>query len=61
MQPTSDDLSHDETLSSRVAALNLLDLGLEHLDIHVEHSSKELDLVIKECGESTWLALKVSE
>ncbi|KAG6902479.1 hypothetical protein C0995_016056 [Termitomyces sp. Mi166 len=52
MQPTSDDLSHDETLSSRVAALNMLDLGLEHLDIHVEHPSKELDLVIKDCGET---------
>ncbi|KAG6884291.1 hypothetical protein C0993_012436 [Termitomyces sp. T159_Od127] len=52
MQPTSDDLSHDQTLSSRVAALNMLDLGLEHLDIHVEHPSKELDLVIKECGET---------
>ncbi|KAG5339356.1 hypothetical protein C0989_004636 [Termitomyces sp. Mn162] len=52
MQPTSDDSSHDETLSSRVAALNLLDLGLEHLDIHVENPSKELDLVIRDCGET---------
>ncbi|KAG6888143.1 hypothetical protein C0992_009515 [Termitomyces sp. T32_za158] len=52
MQPTSDDLLHDQTLSSRVAALNMLDLGLEHLDIHVEHQSRELDLVIKDCGET---------
>ncbi|KAG6823871.1 hypothetical protein H0H93_002908, partial [Arthromyces matolae] len=52
MQPTSDDLSHDETLSSRVAALNMLDLGLEHLDIHVEHPSAELDSLIKSCGET---------
>ena len=35
MQPTTDDASHDEALSSRVAALNLLDLDLGHLDIEV--------------------------
>ncbi|KAG6841197.1 hypothetical protein C0991_000994 [Blastosporella zonata] len=52
MQPSSDDLLHDETLSSRVAALNMLDLGLEHLDIHVEHANKDLDLVVKACGET---------
>jgi hypothetical protein len=52
MQPTSDDASHDETLSSRVAALNMLDLGLEHLDIQVEEARPELDFVVKACGES---------
>jgi hypothetical protein len=52
MQPTSDDASHDETLSSRVAALNMLDLGLEHLDIHVDNAGPELDLVVAACGES---------
>ena len=52
MQPSTDDASHDETLSSRVAALNLLDLGLEHLDIVVGEAGPELDLVVKACGES---------
>ncbi|KAF8074643.1 hypothetical protein FPV67DRAFT_1665396 [Lyophyllum atratum] len=52
MQPTSDDSSHDEALSSRVAALNMLDLGLEHLDINVENGGPELDLVVKACGET---------
>jgi hypothetical protein len=52
MQPTSDDASHDETLSSRVAALNMLDLGLEHLDIHVGEAGPELDAVVRACGES---------
>ena len=53
MQPTLDDSSHDETLSSCVAALNMLDLGLEHLDIHVGDAGPELDLVVKACGESS--------
>lgn len=52
MQPTSDDSSHDEALSSRVAALNMLDLGLEHLDIRVDNAGPELDAVVKACGES---------
>jgi hypothetical protein len=52
LQPTSDDLSHDEALSGRVAALNMLDLGLEHLDVHVGNAGFELDLVVKACGES---------
>ncbi|KAJ7920681.1 hypothetical protein B0H13DRAFT_1867405 [Mycena leptocephala] len=33
--PTSDDSSHDQALSSRVAALNMLDLNLEHLGVDV--------------------------
>ena len=41
-QPTSDDASHDETLSSRTVALNMLDLTLQHLDIDV----------VRACGES---------
>ncbi|KAG6918160.1 hypothetical protein DXG01_016145 [Tephrocybe rancida] len=56
MQPTSDDGQHDETLSSRVAALNMLDLGLEHLDIQVDQGAgaggEDLDKVIKACGET---------
>jgi hypothetical protein len=60
MQPTSDDASHDETLSSRVAALNMLDLGLEHLDIHVGDAGPELDLVVRACGESRSFLLSFS-
>ncbi|KAK0499075.1 hypothetical protein EDD18DRAFT_1250628 [Armillaria luteobubalina] len=55
LHPTqSDDLSHDEALSSRIAALNMLDLGLQHLDIiidgdHADH--EELDSLIQACGD----------
>ena len=49
---TSDDASHDETLSSRIAALNMLDLTLEHLDVQVDGARHELDHVVKSCGES---------
>ncbi|KAF8632079.1 hypothetical protein AX15_002055 [Amanita polypyramis BW_CC] len=52
MQPVSDDASHDETLASRVAALNMMDLTLEHLDIDVGVAGEELDLVVKACGET---------
>jgi hypothetical protein len=53
LQPTSDDATHDEALSSRVAALNMLDLGLEHLDVDVSHVGGEgVDVVVKACGES---------
>ncbi|KIY71262.1 hypothetical protein CYLTODRAFT_441359 [Cylindrobasidium torrendii FP15055 ss-10] len=51
----ADDLDHDEALSSRIAALNMLDLTLAHLDIIFngnEDERKELDAVIKTCGES---------
>jgi hypothetical protein len=51
-QPVSDDSLHDEALSSRVAALNMLDLGLQHLDIHTENAGPELDAVVQACGES---------
>ncbi|KDR67748.1 hypothetical protein GALMADRAFT_258040 [Galerina marginata CBS 339.88] len=53
MQPTTDDASHDEALSSRVAALNMLDLGLGHLGIEVGEAvnEAELDAVVKACGE----------
>ena len=54
MQPTTDDASHDEALSSRVAALNLLDLDLGHLGIEVGEAvnKEELVLVVKTCGDS---------
>lgn len=53
LQPTSDDPTHDEALSSRVAALNLLDLGLEHLDVDISSvGGSGVDAVVRECGES---------
>jgi hypothetical protein len=54
MQPTTGDASHDEALSSRVAALNLLDLDLGHLGIEVGEAvnKEELDLVVKACSDS---------
>ncbi|KAF9482648.1 hypothetical protein BDN70DRAFT_874835 [Pholiota conissans] len=52
MQPTTDDASHDEALSSRVAALNMLDLGLGHLGIEVPDSvNEELNAVVNACGD----------
>lgn len=53
MQPTTDDASHDEALSSRIAALNMLDLGLGHLGIEVPRTVDEaaLNAVVKECGD----------
>ncbi|KAG1841241.1 hypothetical protein DFJ58DRAFT_77051 [Suillus subalutaceus] len=47
----SDDASHDEALSSHIAALNLLDLGLEHLDVDVGGARSEIDVVVRACGE----------
>jgi len=53
IQPTSDDASHDETLSSRAAALNMLDLTLRHLDIDVGQArEQDVDIVVKACGDS---------
>ncbi|KAF8963394.1 hypothetical protein BDZ97DRAFT_1820620 [Flammula alnicola] len=53
MQPTTDDASHDEALSSRIAALNMLDLGLGHLGIEVGESvnESELNAVVNACGD----------
>ncbi|KAK0460569.1 uncharacterized protein EV420DRAFT_1267738 [Desarmillaria tabescens] len=55
LHPTqSDDLSHDEALSSRVAALNMLDLGLHHLDIIIDGDvtdHEQLDSLIQACGD----------
>lgn len=38
---TADDLKHDEALSSRVAALNLLDLSLDHLGVKTKEADTE--------------------
>ncbi len=37
--PTADDARHDEALSSRIAALNLLELSLDHLGIQTRESA----------------------
>ncbi|VDB84889.1 unnamed protein product [Peniophora sp. CBMAI 1063] len=52
MQPKADDASHDEALSSRVAALNLMDISLEHLGVDVGQSTEEVEVVLKSCGET---------
>ncbi|KAJ6511522.1 hypothetical protein C8R47DRAFT_1034702 [Mycena vitilis] len=50
--PSSDDASHDQALSSRVAALNMLDLNLEHLGVDVPSEATEgLERVVKACGQ----------
>ena len=54
-QPTSDDASHDETLSSRAAALNMLDLTLQHLDIDIGEARDDVGVVVKACGDSEWM------
>ncbi|TFY80583.1 hypothetical protein EWM64_g3431 [Hericium alpestre] len=54
LQPTSDDASHDAALSDRIAALNLLDLGLEHLgvDAGTVGTDAALASVLRGCGET---------
>ena len=59
--PKSDDASHDEALSSRVAALNMLDLGLEHLGVDVGAAGAGVEAVLKTCGDSTHLELWVGD
>ncbi|KAH9004555.1 hypothetical protein EDB86DRAFT_1959670 [Lactarius hatsudake] len=49
--PKSDDASHDEALSSRVAALNMLDLGLEHLGVDIGAAGAGVEAVLKVCGD----------
>lgn len=49
----SDDLSHDEALSTRIAALNLLDLSLENLGVEIDPgAADQIRDVIKACGDS---------
>ncbi|KAI0299280.1 hypothetical protein BC826DRAFT_996415 [Russula brevipes] len=50
--PKSDDASHDEALSSRVAALNMLDLGLEHLGVDVGAAGTGVEALLRACGET---------
>ncbi|KAI9573913.1 hypothetical protein HD554DRAFT_2166739 [Boletus coccyginus] len=50
---TSDDASHNEALSSRIAALNMLDLGLEHLDVDIgDANHAEVDAAVRTCGQT---------
>ena len=52
MQPGSDDVLHDGALSTRITALKLLNLTLEHLDVQVSEEAKEgVEGVVKACGE----------
>lgn len=60
LQPSSDDASHDEALSSRIAAVNLLDLTLSHLGVEVGNSGPEVEAVVKACGESMFCFANLS-
>ncbi|KAF5332134.1 hypothetical protein D9611_008124 [Ephemerocybe angulata] len=51
MQSTTDDASHDEALTSRIAALNMLDLTLAHLDVLVGDNGPDVEVVVNACGE----------
>ena len=55
MPPGTDDASHDEALSSRIAAVNLLDLGLQHLGVEVGTAGSQVESLVKACGQSTVL------
>lgn len=48
----TDDTSHDEVLSSRIAAVNLLDLGLQHLGVEVGMAGRQVEALVKACGQS---------
>ncbi|CAG8743439.1 10002_t:CDS:2, partial [Acaulospora colombiana] len=52
----SDDASHDEALASRIAALNMLDLGLEHLGIDVGKAKHGVQAVVTTVGRATIVA-----
>jgi len=48
----SDDAQHDEALASRIAALNLLELTLEHLGVDVGSNDRALATLISQCGQA---------
>ncbi|KAI0085825.1 hypothetical protein BDY19DRAFT_1075893 [Irpex rosettiformis] len=52
LQSCSDDATHDEALSSRIAAVNLLDLNLNHLGVDVGECGPAVETVVKACGET---------
>ena len=50
----SDDASHDDALSSRIAALNMLDLGWDHLGVEIDNDApgaQRIDEVVTACGK----------
>ena len=57
LQSCSDDATHDEALSSRIAAVNLLDLNLTHLGVDVGESGAAVESVVRACGESALISL----
>ncbi|GJE90337.1 vacuolar sorting protein 9 (VPS9) domain-containing protein [Phanerochaete sordida] len=52
MQSFTDDAIHDEALSSRIAAVNLLDLTLGHLGVDVGDSADAVEAVVRACGQT---------
>ncbi|KAF8324324.1 uncharacterized protein EI90DRAFT_3157462 [Cantharellus anzutake] len=49
-----DDTSHDEALSSRIAALGILDLGWQHLGVEMddgETNSESINELVAKCGK----------
>ncbi|EKM50210.1 uncharacterized protein PHACADRAFT_213959 [Phanerochaete carnosa HHB-10118-sp] len=52
MQSSTDDATHDEALSSRIAAVNLLDLTLGHLGVDVGDPADAVEAVVKSCGQT---------
>lgn len=57
MPEESDDASHDEALSSRIAALSMLDLGWQHLGVEMDDGTSDSEGVNKlviECGKSAY-------
>jgi hypothetical protein len=51
---TTDDDQHDDALSSRIAALNMLDLSLETLGVDVGDHSDTIGKIVARCGQG-WL------
>ncbi|KAF8584031.1 hypothetical protein K439DRAFT_1653309 [Ramaria rubella] len=49
---SGDDASHDGALANRIAALNMLDLGLEHLGVDIPNDTIKSDVnkVVEVCG-----------
>ena len=60
MQSFTDDATHDEALSSRIAAVNLLDLTLGHLGVDVGNSVDSVEAVVKACGESELMQHRIA-
>ncbi|KAL5537087.1 hypothetical protein ACEPAF_910 [Sanghuangporus sanghuang] len=49
---SSDDASHDEALSSRIAALNKLDLNLDHLGVDAGGTKDDVYRIVEACGQT---------